>query len=187
MLFCRYFLYFFLTIAFSIGCNRRSVVKETAPMPVISVVVIPTDSVAITPPKAVTSDIKLVEAIAAIRKTACFGSCPVFEVQVYSDGTVEWNGKRFVERTGKYRAKASPVWIDDLIRYAQEQGFFNFSAHYPQNGSEIADIPHIICTIQRGAIRHTVDNGGDAPIKLRQFEDFFTAKLEELIWEAVRE
>lgn len=120
------------------------------------------------------------------QKTGCYGSCPVFEVRVHSDQEVEWLGKRHVERLGMYRAFVSKEWIEETVRHAQEQGFFNFSARYPDDNSVIEDIPHTITTVQRGAVRHTIDNGGNAPLKLRQLESYLLERFDSLEWKKVR-
>jgi hypothetical protein len=186
MCICRFFLRLTLLLLLFTSCNRHSAVTGTVsdsspavvkPVPdnsTIEDIPIPSETETTRPAQPI---------VAYIRKTACFGRCPVFEAVVKSDGIVEWNGKQYVDRLGKYRAKVSSGWIDKLTRKAQEQGYFSFASRYPANGSEIADIPHTIFTIQRGSLRHTVDNGGDAPAKLIEFETFFIAQLETLRWE----
>ncbi|MEO6038174.1 MAG: DUF6438 domain-containing protein, partial [Saprospiraceae bacterium] len=39
--------------------------------------------------------------VASLRRTACFGSCPVFSVEIWSDGQVIWQGERHVARIGR--------------------------------------------------------------------------------------
>lgn len=39
---------------------------------------------------------------ATISKGACFGQCPIYSATVFGDGSVEYNGDRFVERMGTF-------------------------------------------------------------------------------------
>lgn len=123
-----------------------------------------------------------VQPVLIMRKTGCYGSCPVFDIQINSDRTAVWIGRRNVERTGLYRAAVPKEWWEHVKRHTEEQGFFSFSRRYPDDGSVIADLPHTFLTMQRGAIRHTVDNGGNAPLKLRQLETWLLEQMEVLEW-----
>ncbi len=40
---------------------------------------------------------------------ACFGTCPVFSFTIDADGNGVFNGKRFVEKEGEHRFRASPA------------------------------------------------------------------------------
>lgn len=33
-----------------------------------------------------------------LERTMCFGECPVYKVEILSDGTVNYNGEMFVEK-----------------------------------------------------------------------------------------
>lgn len=52
-----------------------------------------------------------------ISKGVCFGQCPMYTATVYGDGTVEYNGERFVEREGAY---AGAISSEDLCAIVTE-------------------------------------------------------------------
>lgn len=56
------------------------------------------------------------ERIAELSRGACEGTCPVYKVAVYSDGSVEYEGQVFVKVIGKARGQLSPA---DLARLRQ--------------------------------------------------------------------
>ena len=44
-----------------------------------------------------------------LQRTACFGACPVYTVSIYADGTVAYNGERFVEVEGTQTGSIDPA------------------------------------------------------------------------------
>jgi hypothetical protein len=44
----------------------------------------------------------------AMERTACQGSCPAYSVQVFADGTLIYEGKRFVKTLGAVTKRISP-------------------------------------------------------------------------------
>ena len=84
----------------------------------------------------------------ALRKTPCYGECPVFRISVQSDGTVLFSGVRNVAPLGDYRARVTSGWVDRLLRKAIAQGVYGLSATYPENTDLfIADASNTITTI----------------------------------------
>lgn len=125
--------------------------------------------------------------LAALSRTPCFGSCPVFEAQVWMDGTATWKGEKNVARVGLYRAKVPEQWLEDLLAYAEKNKYFELSARYPLSGREIPDLPLTVCFLKKGALEKKIRDGGDAPIALLQLERYFAEKLETLVWEKMEE
>ena len=123
--------------------------------------------------------------LAALSRTPCFGSCPVFEAQVWMDGTATWKGEKNVARLGLYRAQVPEQWLEDLLAYAEKNKYFELSAQYPLSGREIPDLPLTVCFLKKGTLEKKVRDGGDAPVALLQLERYFAEKLETLVWEKI--
>ena len=63
------------------------------------------------------------DAIARIQRTNCFGRCPVYTLTVFKDGRLEYFGKRFTPRTGKFSSKVDKKKIEELINRAKTIGY----------------------------------------------------------------
>ena len=121
--------------------------------------------------------------VASMSKTACFGSCPVFEAQVWADGTATWKGIKNVDRVGMFTAKVPKNWLKDLEVKANETNFFSWLPHYPKQGKEVPDLPVTTCFFKKEGTENRVVDAGDAPADLRRFEKYFWEQLDILEWE----
>ncbi len=120
--------------------------------------------------------------VASLKKTPCFGTCPVFEFELLGSGEAIFIGKKQVGRIGKYRATVPKNWLSDLVKNAEAAGFFNFSTNYPTNGRKIADFPVTITFLRTAKTERRIENNFDAPLGLQNFEAFFLEKIEMLEW-----
>ena len=123
--------------------------------------------------------------VASLRRTACFGNCPVFSVEIWSDGQVRWQGERHMARVGAYSARVSAAWIAGLLQAGDRAGYFELASQYPRNGQLVPDVPLTITMLRRGNREHQVTNNADAPLSLLRFERYFLEKLETLRWKPV--
>ncbi len=46
--------------------------------------------------------------VITLERTACFGACPVYTLSIYADGTVVYNGERFVDVEGEQTTQHRP-------------------------------------------------------------------------------
>jgi len=49
-----------------------------------------------------------------LARTACFGTCPVYEVEVFADGRVRYTGEEHVKTSGTHEARISPDAVRQL-------------------------------------------------------------------------
>ncbi len=161
------------------GCTRR-VVAEPIP-PTVAAPVPPAAGKARANTLPATARVRL----ASLRRTPCFGACPVFGVDVWSDGQVTWLGERHVARLGAYTAQAPPGWVAALLREGAQSGFFELASHYPTNGHPVPDLPQTITMLRQGDREHVVTDNADAPANLLRFERYWQEKLETLAWKPV--
>lgn len=71
-------------------------------------------------------------------KSICFGRCPVFKFEIFSDGRAIYEGIANVEKLGKYEAKAGD-FIRPLMIKAQEIQFDTLQSEYDNKG--VTDLP----------------------------------------------
>ncbi len=65
-----------------------------------------------------------------IKRTGCFGTCPIYEMTLFSDGSAKYTGKRFVEVTGKQNHNFDANRVKELMRRADEIDFKKLQAVY---------------------------------------------------------
>ncbi len=64
-----------------------------------------------------------------LHRTECFGTCPVFDLNVLPDGRVIYNGKRFVVREGIQRASLPEATVEELRRAIEASRFSALDPH----------------------------------------------------------
>lgn len=126
-----------------------------------------------------------IELLASIKKTACYGKCPVFEAKVYSNGRVLFEGKEHVDKVGLFEAKVDEEWIADVKTYAISLGFFSMKEFFPDKTDNIPDLPNTITYFRHKEDENTVTNNHNAPVQLTKIENFLLQKLEALEWTAI--
>lgn len=94
-----------------------------------------------------------------LRRTGCYGPCPVYTIHLFGDGRVEYRGDLNVPALGIRKYQVPPSTVAGLARRFFEQGFFSFCATYRQPAT---DLPAIETTIQIAGITRTVFVYGDA-------------------------
>lgn len=125
--------------------------------------------------------------ILEFEKTACFGKCPSFKIQIFSNGKVLYHGKANVEKAGFFESKVSDSFMFFIFQEAEKIGFFQFSNTYPVDGKDIPDIPKTITYLKNGNNELRVVDAFDAPLSLRNFEKFLIDKMDSLYWETVKD
>ena len=57
-----------------------------------------------------------------LERTACFGTCPVYQVSIFEDGTVMYNGENFVDVTGEQTSSIDPETVELMVNAFVEAG-----------------------------------------------------------------
>jgi hypothetical protein len=117
--------------------------------------------------------------VASIRRTPCFGSCPVYEIKLFRDGSVHYTGKKNVAMIGQYRASADRTFMEQIMRKAQELKYFDFQERYPASGM-ISDLPLTITYFRQGGSFKLINDYFDSPKDLQLFEKFLDEMFSKL-------
>ena len=125
--------------------------------------------------------------IAKIKRTPCFGKCPVFTVELFNNGLVKYNGMAYVERKGNFTAKASPEFIKQIQDKALAIKYLSFENKYPISPVAIADLPTTTTYIRIGEASKQILDNFDAPRELIDFENWLEKEFNKLEWKAVGE
>ena len=80
-----------------------------------------------------------------LERGACFGTCPVYQLTIKSDGTVAFDGKRFTKTTGNATGKISQNDFRALVSEFEKINYFSLPDAYTPGTKEcprmITDMP----------------------------------------------
>lgn len=112
------------------------------------------------------------------RRTACFGTCPIFDLTIYDNGRAIYNGKNFVDMIGIHYTTASQDEISRIVQIAEKIRFFEMDDEYDNKG--ITDLPSIYVSIAHDGKLKTVRNRVQGPKELvklyEQLDEFITSR-----------
>ena len=108
------------------------------------------------------------ELIISLERTPCYGTCPIYKMKIFSDGSAFYHGERFVEKIGNYEFSVRKETVNYILKKADEIGFFELEDKYTAN---ITDLPKTITFIKDGENKKRVVNYYGAPKTLKEFEN----------------
>ena len=126
------------------------------------------------PPAAVVSP----DSRITMQRLPCFGTCPVYTVDIAADGIVTFTGERFVEVTGTSTARIEAAAAAALIQSLVADNFFDLEDRYTDDakvcGSYHTDAPRVRLTVRTDSRTKTVEHDygcSDAPDRLRDMQE----------------
>ncbi|PZF71213.1 DUF6438 domain-containing protein [Taibaiella soli] len=99
-----------------------------------------------------------------MNRTACFGRCPVYSVEIYDNGLVRYSGQYYTDHQGVYETNIGKSKAQNLMKQ-----FSKYRVDTCQNEyvSRISDIPGIIYNIKYGKTNKRINNAHFGPMYLR--------------------
>ena len=118
-------------------------------------------------------------AIISIERTVCFGSCPDYELTIYGNGTVIYEGRNFVAVTGM---RTSTIPVQDVRGLVTEFYKINYFSLKDEYTAQVTDLPTTTTSIKiDGRFKQVVDYYG-APEALRQLEERIDRVANSAVW-----
>ena len=117
-----------------------------------------------------------IELIISLQRTACFGTCPIYKIEIFADGSGIYTGTRFVENIGVTKFNLSETQLNLILTQAEAIGFTNMKGEYSE---PISDLPTTFIQIKDKKIR---DYTG-APKTLKNLENL----IDQMYQKAVKE
>src|SRR5690606_29799811 len=74
------------------------------------------------------------DAVITLERSACFGACPVYTVNILEDGTVTYEGQRHVSVIGKQTGEIPPETVALMVAAFEDAGYFNWNDAYTMQG-----------------------------------------------------
>ena len=123
----------------------------------------------------------------SFKRTPCYGRCPTYAFQLFSDGKVTYNGTAYVELLGNYEAKVDENFKKQIEEYARKIDFTNLRNRYPDPTIAISDVPSAISFLKIDGEEKTITNLMDAPQQLIEFEHFIDDLFKKVNWQKAKE
>lgn len=120
---------------------------------------------------------------AYIRRGACYGTCPTFEIKIYNSGYAELKGTRALDLIGDYTTTISKDKMHALLKRATEIGYFEMDDVY--DNEMITDLPETKTSIVKDGARKSIRRRYNYPKEILSFEKLFDALLETENWTKV--
>lgn len=118
----------------------------------------------------------------SLKRTACYGICPVYNLKIRSDGQVIYEGEKFVRVEGKQTAIVPKDEALKLLDEMLASNYFSFQDSYTEiknsDGSitTVTDLPTTYTSLQLGAKTKTIRDYVGAPETLKKIE----ARIDEV-------
>lgn len=117
-------------------------------------------------------DVPLDKIHIALSRSSCFGFCPDYRVDVYGDGRVVYEGKRFVDVPGKHVYRIPTQDVVKLVKQVRALDIWSMRDSYH---ARITDQPGYALTLTFGPQTHHIyDYAGQMvgmPVAVTHFED----------------
>ena len=103
-----------------------------------------------------------------MKRTPCFGACPVYTVRIAKNGKGLFEGVENVEKIGKFIFTLSPDEIAELESAFEQAGFYQLKKIY---NAEVSDLPTTYLTYNKDGRRKKIMDYYGAPEKLKSLEN----------------
>ncbi len=112
-----------------------------------------------------------------LQRTVCFGFCPIYKLSIYGDGTVVYEGERYVKVKGRQTTTISKAAVKQLMREFERIEYFALSDQYTGGPT---DMPSAITSLTVGKRSKTIHHylgAPNAPQALTKLEN----KIDEVV------
>jgi hypothetical protein len=103
-------------------------------------------------------------------KGACFGTCPIYDIEVFDNGTIRYTGKQFVDKQGVYEKHVDPQEtmkiINEVASYRPDTCADNYKVMIP-------DVPHVHFFISYKDSVKRIVNADSGPYFFRELTILF--------------
>ncbi len=127
------------------------------------------------------------DVIISLKRTMCYGRCPVYSLTIYGDGTLVYRGEMYVRVIGKWTTRISKEKVRLLIKKFKQVNFFSFKDKYDY--LYMTDMPSAIVSITIDGKTKTVTHYlGDisAPKELSQLERYIDEVVNSDRWTVLK-
>lgn len=102
-----------------------------------------------------------------MERTACYGTCPVYSVELRENGSVTYTGTQYVRVSGTRRWTVDGPAVQALARDMERAGFFDWRDEYT---APVMDLPTTYVTLTAGGRTKKIKDYFGAPRGLKEIE-----------------
>ena len=113
------------------------------------------------------------------KRTPCFGQCPVYEVNVYTDGHAIMEAKQHFDYSGYYQTGFTEDQMAQIVKLGRDLGFFKMDHVFD---APVTDLPSTTTIIQAADEVNWTYNRMNAPDELRKLETELETLIKDLQW-----
>ena len=121
--------------------------------------------------------------IITFQKTACFGKCPVYSLEIFADGKIKYKGEKNTDKIGEYVKSLSKDEIKSLKESFISADFFSFKDEYT---SKKTDLPTTYISFENEGKYKKVKDYSDAPEPLKNLERMIEKIVASDGWEKIQ-
>ncbi|MBL4652612.1 MAG: hypothetical protein JKY53_07065 [Flavobacteriales bacterium] len=120
--------------------------------------------------------------VALLKRTSCYGKCPVYTLKIYASGYVTYMGKNFTDKEGMHSGKISRENISRILKKAEEIKFFEFNNIYDSN---VTDLPATYIYVNTNGTKKQIINRHGGPKELKEFAAYIDELVKGLKWKKI--
>lgn len=102
-----------------------------------------------------------------MERTPCLGMCPSYLIQIFNTGRVEYEGRTFAKKEGKYTKTLSDAALEEITNKIKDIDFFNLEDKYDKL---VTDIPSCIISVHLDGKKKKILDRYNGPQGLRNLE-----------------
>ena len=107
------------------------------------------------------------EIVFSMTKTKCYGKCPAYTIEIYSNGRVTYSGLANVEKIGKFEKNITQTELSNLQKTFLDSKFFDFDDEYVSNAT---DLPTTYILFRNNGKEKKIKDYHKAPKELKDLE-----------------
>jgi len=115
----------------------------------------------------------------SMKKSSCYGPCPVYEMKIYTNGFVTLIAEEHLDLKGEFYTKLPGSKVKALVSKFNEIGFFEMEGQYT---SITKDLPTTWVYFSKEGRQKRIKDYDGAPESLRDLEKELSSLLESEDW-----
>jgi hypothetical protein len=107
-------------------------------------------------------------ALIELRKTVCYGTCPIYQMTINGSGEMTFNGERFTDKIGNFTKTLNEEETKSIFTTLESFQWLQFKDRYP---AQVSDLPSTIIHFRYKDIDKTIVIIGEHPAILDVIDD----------------
>lgn len=118
----------------------------------------------------------------SLERSYCFGTCPVYKIEIYNSGYAVYIGQANTDKIGTFTTTFSKDQLNSLTSVAKEINYMELNDVYDNPG--VTDLPSTVSSIVINGVRKTVKRRVGYPQSIVVFEKQIDTIIDEASWKA---